>query len=147
MSGSWGFWKPWSRGTQLSVFVASLTNVNSERVLWYQSIWVCTLTESMLHGLYWGRRKQTLKYNNGKETKTAAILSKKILWREVMFTRHVRGIFVANEPARVSKLLPVYDACPVCVDGHEISIFRCVVWMEIICECCWNPPLDWDIFY
>lgn len=48
----------------------------------------------------------------------------------------IRGIFVANEPARVSKRLPVYDACPVCVDGHEISIFRCVVWMEIICECC-----------
>lgn len=43
LDGDFGEW--WRRHTYLSVFVAWLTNVNSELVLWYWSIGVNTVTE------------------------------------------------------------------------------------------------------
>ena len=128
LSGSWEFWKRWIRGTKLSAFVASLSNVNSEHVLW---VFECAL---------W-RNGSYIVYIEGDTNKH---------WNIMMEKRQkqcVRRTFVANEPARVNKLLPVYDTCPVCVNGHEISIFRCVVWTEIISDCCWNAPLEWNIFY
>lgn len=139
MSRHQHFWKQWLSHASLSVFVASLMNVNKEYLLWPWSISVCTIMAAILFNVTFTETQMDSddtrenKDENGCLQCFAEKLSKKILCRAVTFPWLAHNTFCNRATDHSIDLLPDYTC--MCIPGvHEWPWDMRFWWKKIVSE-------------